>query len=79
MRQFNAYTSDLLRRLQMLESYVLPLVIYLPNAYIPYAVIEDMPADGLTKELPKQKHAVFVEQLHLADIEQNRGQVGIRQ
>jgi hypothetical protein len=27
-----------------------------------------MPADGLTTALPKQKHAVFVEQLHLVDI-----------
>jgi hypothetical protein len=27
-----------------------------------------MPADGLTKALPKQKHAVFVEQLHLVNI-----------
>jgi hypothetical protein len=32
------------------------------------SVYADMPADGLTKTLPKQKHAAFVEQLHLVDV-----------
>jgi Fic family protein len=27
-----------------------------------------MPAHGLTKALSKQKHAIFVEQLHLVEI-----------
>jgi hypothetical protein len=27
-----------------------------------------MPADGLTKALSKQKHAIFIEQLYLVDI-----------
>jgi hypothetical protein len=28
----------------------------------------DMPADGLTKALPRQRHEVFVRQLGLVDI-----------
>ncbi len=28
----------------------------------------EMPADGLTKALPTQKHAIFVQQLNLVDI-----------
>jgi hypothetical protein len=28
----------------------------------------DMPADGLTKQLPSQKHATFIEQLNLVNI-----------
>jgi hypothetical protein len=35
---------------------------------IQWLATADMPADGLTKALPKQKHAAFVEQLHLVDI-----------
>ena len=29
---------------------------------------DDMPADGLTKALPRQKHEAFVQQLGLVDI-----------
>jgi Fic family protein len=35
---------------------------------IQWLATADMPADGLTKALSKQKHAIFVEQLHLVDI-----------
>jgi hypothetical protein len=35
---------------------------------IQWLATADMPADGLTKALSKQKHAIFVEQLYLVDI-----------
>jgi hypothetical protein len=35
---------------------------------IQWLATADMPADGLTKALLKQKHAIFVEQLYLVDI-----------
>ena len=44
----------------------------------------EMPADGLTKPLPAQKHAAFVEQLNLVDIstrlatEQQQAQAPLR-
>jgi hypothetical protein len=34
---------------------------------IQWLATADMPADGLTKALPKQKHAIFVKQIHLVD------------
>ena len=35
---------------------------------IEWVPTSEMPADGLTKELPQQKHEAFIRQLHLADI-----------
>jgi hypothetical protein len=33
-----------------------------------WMLIAEMPTDGLTKPLPAQKHAAFVQQLNLVDI-----------
>jgi hypothetical protein len=35
---------------------------------IQWLVTADMPADGLTKALSKQKHTIFIKQLYLVDI-----------
>jgi hypothetical protein len=37
---------------------------------VSWLATSQMPADGLTKSLPKQKHCIFIEQLGLMDISQ---------
>ena len=36
--------------------------------YVHWKPTNQMPADGMTKILPRQKHAEFIQQLHLNDI-----------
>jgi len=38
------------------------------NINIEWTSTSDMPADGLTKALPRQKHEAFVSQLNIVDI-----------
>ncbi|KAI1665821.1 hypothetical protein L13192_09505 [Pyrenophora tritici-repentis] len=36
--------------------------------YVHWKPTNQMPADGMTKMLPRQKHIEFIQQLHLVDI-----------
>ena len=70
IRLIKAESSHLATKLKHIDvqHYWLRQEVSQKNVQIEWIPTAEMPADGLTKALPRQKHDVFIKQLGLVDI-----------